>query len=164
MELNSIKLRYSESLIREAVRSYWIKHVGLGFPVATLLLSLILVFQIIEGDRTWVIGVLGSVVFMAFVIMVASYYVHLHRSLKRFKMMKSPDATLELDAEKFRVKSDMGSSEFQWALISQVWRLEKVWLLFFSAGEFMTLPIEGMSAESKSFIISKLEANGAKII
>jgi len=95
--------------------------------------------------------------------MAAVYIVNLRRSLKRLRRMKVPEATLELGEERFRVTSDIGSSEIEWSLISQVWRFEKVWLLFFSAGEFMTIPIAEFTPESKEFIVSKAEANGAKI-
>jgi hypothetical protein len=78
--------------------------------------------------------------------------------------MKIPEATLELGVERFYVKSDVGASEIEWSLISQVWRFEKAWLIFFPAGEFMTLPINDIPLESRSFIISKAESNGAKII
>lgn len=161
--MDDVKLKYSEPFLREAIRLYWWKKVGPVFPVVTLLLTLFMVYRIIYGDRTWIIGVLGTIIFMGITVMVALYYVHLARSLKRLRRMKIPEATLELGEERFSIKSDMGSSEIEWSLISQVWRFDKVWLLFFSAGEFMTLPIEGMSQESKSFIVSKAEANGAKI-
>ena len=77
--------------------------------------------------------------------------------------MKIPEATLELGEERFSVKSDVGYSEIEWSLISHIWRFDKVWLIFFSAGEFMTLPIAEFTQESKLFIISKAKAKGAKI-
>ena len=77
--------------------------------------------------------------------------------------MKTPEATLELGYDRFRITSDVGSSEIEWSLITQVWCFKNVWLLFFSAGEFMTLPVTDISPESKSFIAKKAKANGAKI-
>jgi len=162
--LDIIKLRYSESFIREAMRSYWVKQIGLVFPSVTLLLTVFLVYRVFNGDRTWMIGVLGSVIVLGLAMMVASYYVHLHRSLQRLKRMKTPEATLELGAERFCVKSGASLSDIEWSLISEIWRFEKVWFLFFSASEFMTLPTAGMPAEAKSFIISKAKGIGAKIV
>jgi len=161
--METIKLKYSEPFIREAIRSYWWKQVGPIFPIVSLLLTVFLIYQIANGDRSWVVGAIGTVLFLAFVTMAAVYIVNLRRSLKRLRRMKVPEATLELGEERFRVTSDIGSSEIEWSLISQVWRFEKVWLLFFSAGEFMTIPIAEFTPESKEFIVSKAEANGAKI-
>ena len=158
-----IKLKYSEPFIREAIRAYWWKQIGLVFPVVTVLLTAFLVYRLANGDRSWVAGTLGSVITLGIVTMVASYYVHLRRSLKRLRRMKSPEATLELGDERFRVASDIGTSELEWSLINQVWCFKNVWLLFFSAGEFMTLPVTEISPESKSFILEKAKANGAKI-
>ena len=162
--MDEIKLTYSEPLIREAIRLYWWKKIGFIFPVVLFLLIVLMVYHIALGDRTWIVGVLGVTIFMGICIMVATYYVHLHHSLKRLKKMKTPKATIKLGEELFCVKSDIGSSEIAWSLITQLWRFEKVWLLFFSEGEFMTLPIEEMPEKSKSFIVSKIKTNGAKIV
>lgn len=161
--MDVIKLKYSEPFIREAIRSYWWKQVGPVFPVITALLTAFLAYQVLNGDRSWLVGMLASVIILAFSIMVASYYVHLQRSLKRLRRMKTSEATLELGEERFRVTSDVGSSEIEWTLITEVWRFKGVWLLFFSAGEFMTLPVADISPEHKSFIVEKVKANGAKI-
>ena len=161
--MDAIKLRYSEDFICEAIRSYWWKQIGPIFPVVTLLLALFLGYRIINGDRTWLEGMLGTVIVLGLAVMMASYYVHLRRALQRLERMKKPEATLELGDDQFRISSDVGSSEIKWSLISHVWCFDNVWLLFFSAGEFMTLPIKGMSPEAKSFIISKAKANGAKV-
>ena len=161
--MDVIKLEYSEPLIREAIRSYWWKRIGLVFPASTLLLGAFLVYRLANGDRSWIAGALGSVILLGLVTMVATYYVHLRRSLKRIRRMKTPEATLELGDDRFRVTSDVGSSEIEWSLIEQIWCFQNVWLLFFSAGEFMTLPVAQISSESKSFIVEKAKAKGAKI-
>ncbi|MCP4702708.1 MAG: YcxB family protein [Gammaproteobacteria bacterium] len=162
--MKPIKLRYSESLIREAVRSYWWKQVGPAFLITEILLAAGLVYLIVIGNRTWFIGMLGTVLILGFVTITASYIVQLRRSLKRLQQMKAPEATLELGEERFRVTTNIGSSEIDWSLISQIWRFDKVWFLCFSPNEFMTLPIAELTQEAKSFIISKAEANGAKIL
>ena len=95
--------------------------------------------------------------------MAASYFVHLRRSLSRLRRMKTPEATLMLGDDRFKITSDVGSSEIKWNLITKIWRFEYVWLIFFSGNEFMTLPIEGISEQSKAFIMQKAKENGAKI-
>ena len=161
--VKTIKLEYSEVFIRDAIRHYWWKQIGPVFPLVTLSLTVFLVYRLIDGDRTWLIGALGAVIILGLATMIAIYVVHLRRALQRLERMKKPEATLELGEDQFRISSDVGSSEIKWSLISHLWCFDNVWLLFFSAGEFMTLPINDMSAESKSFLISKAKANGAKI-
>lgn len=158
-----IRLHYSERLIRDAVRAYWWKQIGPKFVIATVLMSIYLVYRLVSGDRGWIVGVVGAVLVLAFGIMAATYFVHLRRSLSRLRRMKVPEGTLEIAEERFKVTSDVGASEIEWSLISGIWRFKKVWLLFFSAGEFMTLPIADISPDSRSFILKKAEAYGAKI-
>ncbi|QPJ61537.1 MAG: YcxB family protein [Candidatus Nitronauta litoralis] len=161
--MDVIKLKYSEPFIREAIRTYWWKQIGPVFPVITVLLAGYLIYILTNGDRSWVAGALGAVVILGIGIMVIGYFVHLHRALQRFRRMKTPEATLELGNEHFRVTSDSGSSEIKWSQIDQVWCFKNAWLLSFSAGEFMSLPVTDISPESKSFIAAKAKAGGAKI-
>ncbi|MBI3546090.1 MAG: YcxB family protein [Gammaproteobacteria bacterium] len=162
-EMESVTLKYSESFIKRAVRSYWWKTIGPIFPVVTSLLAAFVIYQVIDGDRSWFVGVLGATVIIAIAVMAASYFVHLSRSLSRLRRMKDPVAILELEEKKFRVVSDVGASEMQWSLIKEIWRFEHAWLLLFSGGEFMTLPTEGLSEQSREFITERAKANGAKI-
>jgi hypothetical protein len=161
--METVTLTYSEKFIKEAVRSYWWKTVGPLFPLVSLLLAAFVVYRAINGDRSWFIGVLGAVVIIGVVMMIASYFVHLNRSLARLRRMKTPEATLELGKERFRVVSDVGASEIQWSLIKQLWRFKHAWLLLFSGSEFMTLPIDGLSEQIKEFITERAKENGVKI-
>jgi hypothetical protein len=162
-QMEPVTLKYSEQFIKEAVRSYWWRTIGPLFPAVSLLLAAIVIYRTINGDWSWFIGVLGAVVIIGAAVMIASYFVHLNRSLARLRRMTTPEATLELGEERFRVISDVGASEIQWSLIKQVWRFEHAWILLFSGNEFMTLPIDGVSKQSKEFITERAKANGAKI-
>ena len=164
VRMETIKLEYSKPLIMRAIKAYWWRQVGPLFLMATIFMAGFLIYRVVQGDRSWLIGLIGTVVFMAVTIMVASYLVHLKRSLSKLELMGKPEATLELEDDRFRVSSGSGSSEIEWSLIKQVWCFDEVWLLFFSAGEFMTLPIKNVSAESKELIISKLKMVGAKVV
>jgi len=42
--------------------------------------------------------------------------------------------------------------------------LERVWIIYFSENETMTLPISNINAESKAFILSKVKKNKGKIV
>ncbi len=162
-EMEPIILTYSEPFVKEAVRSYWLKTVGYLFPVVSLLLATFVIYRVINGDRSWFIGVIGAVVVIGCGIMVASYFVQLNISLARLRRMKIPKATLELGEEQFKVVSDAGATEIKWSLIKQIWCFEHTWLLLFSGHEFITLPTDGLSEQSKEFITERAKANRAKI-
>ncbi len=157
------KLQYSESLIRKGVFAYWQRQIGVIFPLVTLLLSAYFGYLLVAGNRSWLVGVLGTVILLALVTMAASYFVHLGRSLTRLRRMKIPEAILELGVDKFKVTSDVGSSEIQWTLIQKLWRFDDIWLLFFSGGEFMSIPVSDLPADAKMFMEARLADNGAEI-
>jgi hypothetical protein len=162
-KMETVTLKYSEQFIKDAIRSYWWKNIGPIFPSVSLLLAAFVIYRALGGDRSWVIGVIGAIVVIAFLVMAASYFVHLKRSLSRLRRMKIPEATLELGEERFRIASDVGTSEIQWSLIKQIWCFKHAWLLLFTGSEFMTLPTDGLSDEAKSYIAERAKANGAKI-
>lgn len=161
--MESYKLKYSEALIREGILAYWRKQIGITFPLVAMLLGAYFGYLVVAGNRSWWVGVLGTVVVLAFATMAASYFVHLGRSLKRLRRMKSPEAVLELGEERFKVTSDIGSSEIQWSLVRKLWRFENIWILFFSGDEFMLIPAAELPLEVRSFIEAKLVANDAEI-
>lgn len=161
--MEPVTLKYSEMFIKNAVRAYWWKNIGPIFPSVSLLLAALVVYRVLDGDRSWFVGVIGAVVIIGFAVMVSSYFVHLGRSLSRLRRMKTPEATLELSEDRFKLVSDIGASEIQWSLIKKIWCFEHVWLLLFTGSEFLTLPIDGLSEETKTFIVERAKANGAKV-
>lgn len=161
--MTHLKLRYSEALVRRAIRAYWARHVGLFFPAVALALTAYVAYRFTTGDRSWVVGAMATTVVLSFVMMAATYIVHLRRSLERLRRMGAPEATLELGEERFRITSGSGASEIEWSLIRQVWRSEDVWILFFSASEFMLLPTAQLPADAREFILTKARSAGAKI-
>lgn len=159
-----MKLNYTEAHVRSAIRAYWKKQIGPVFPVVTFLMFAFLVHLWLDGERGWIVGALGLSVGLAVSVMVSSYFIQVNRALRRLRRMKTPVAALELGEERFKITSDIGASEVDWSLVKKVWRFEECWLLFFSAGEFMTLPIADIPLEARAFIESRVKAYGGKIV
>jgi hypothetical protein len=158
-----LNLNSSEALVRRAIRAYWIRQVGPVFPAVAIVLTGYVVYRFAIGDRSWVVGVMATTVLLSFLLMAATYVVHLRRSLERLRRMGAPEATLELGEDRFRISSGSGSSEIEWSLIRQVWRFEGVWILFFSASEFMLLPTTALPSEARELILAKAKGAGARI-
>jgi hypothetical protein len=117
--METIKLKYSEAFIKRAVKSYWWKQISPLFLGVTVTMFIFLVYLLLNGDRSWLVGLLAGVVSLAIAVITASYFVHLTRALGRLRRMKAPEATLELTENRFRVASDVGESEFEWSIISK---------------------------------------------
>ncbi len=112
----------------------------------------------------WFVGAMGAVVIIGILTVSTSYIVQLKRALQRLKRMKTPEATLELSEDYFKVTSDIGSSEFRWSLISKLLCLESAWVIYFSENETMTLPIANIDEISRAYILSKISGNKGKIV
>ncbi len=154
--MEPITLTYSKALIKKAVRSYLWRQLGLSFLLMLIVLTGFTVFLLARGDRSWIVGVLGAVVFLSVAVISSAYIIILRRFFFRLQSMGKWEATLELMDNSFRVSSGAGNAEVKWTLIRKVWRFHEVWILFFSADEIMTLPVKNLSKENQKFILSRL--------
>lgn len=161
--MDTIKLYYSEKMVREAVKLYWYRQTGIAFPVSTLLLATYVSYLFISGNHSWYVGVLGTIALIAIILIPSFYFIHLNRSLNHLKEMKEPEAYLELTDKRLIMYSDLGRSEIVWATIKKVWCFNNILLLVFPAGEFVSLPLGNMPDEAKDYLISKAKENGADI-
>jgi hypothetical protein len=156
-------LRYTERLVVQAVRLFWRKTIGFGLPVAVALMIAFLTWRIIDGDRSWVVGVTAAVVLLGVLMPLAVYVVHYRNSIGKFREMIQPVAELIADEDAITLSSDRGSSSLKWELVKEVWRFESLWLLLFSRAQFVTLPLEDLPGSMQTFILERVKASGGKI-
>ena len=145
------------------MRSFWKQKVGFVLPLITVMMIVMLVNWVIAGYRDWLVGALGMVIIIAIATMIFVYAVHLNRSLERFRRMEQPTATLELMDDFFKISTENSLVEIQWSQVTTLWCFENAWLMFFSASEFLTLPLAEMSEQEKSFIVEKVKGQGVEI-
>jgi len=162
--MNTFELHYSETLIRKAVWAFWRRTMGWRFFVAVALLLVALVYLVASGDRSWLVGVFASVLGLAGAFAVALYVVHYRGSITRLRRMRSPQGTFEVGDDRFRVASDLGSSELSWSAVTEVWRFPEFWLLFLSRAQFITLPLADLDSEARELILSRVKSHGAKVV
>ncbi len=156
-------LRYTERLVGRAVHLYWRKTVGFGLPVAGALMIAFLTWRLIDGDRSWVVGLIAAVVLLGVLMPVAVYVVHYRNSMGKFREMAQPVAELVADQDAITITSDRGTSSLKWELVKEVWRFETLWLLLFSKSQFVTLPLEDLPGSMQAFILERIKASGGKI-
>lgn len=156
-------LRYTEQLVAQAVRLYWRRSVGSGLLVAVALMIAFLAWRIIDGDRSWVVGLFAGVVLLGLLVPVAVYVVHYRNSMGMFREMSQPIAELVVDRDAITIISDRGSSTVKWALIKEVWRFDAMWLLLFSKAQFVTLPLADIPATMQEFIVERVKESGGTV-
>ena len=162
-EMKIFKLHYSEPLIRSAIWAFWRRVTGLRFFVAIALVLGSFIYSVSSGDRSWWVGVSASIVCLALTFAIALYVVHYRGAITRFRRMQSPEAAFEAGDDRFRLTSDVGSSELSWNTITEVWQFPAFWLLFFSRAQFVTLPLADLDRDAREFILSRAKSHGAKV-
>ena len=156
-------LNYTERLVEKAVRLFWLRTVGYGELVAVVVMTAVLAWRLIEGDRSWFVGVLATLVFLSIAIPLAIYFGHYRNSLGEFREMKQPIAEFVVDEDAFTLSSDLGATTLKWCAVTEVWRFESLWLLLFSKSQFVTIPLDGLPESMREFVLEKVRASGGKI-
>ena len=156
-------LKYDERLVNRAVRCYWRRSLGLSVFIGIPLICILLAIQIASGDRSWYMGVLAGAAILGVGMPILVYWVHYRNSMAKFRDMTQPIATLVADEESFTLASDHGSSTLKWEAIKEIWGFQGFWLLLFSKAHFATIPLEGLSAEMRAYILEKVKRGGGRV-
>ena len=146
-------LNYTERLVEKAVRLFWLRTVGYGELVAVVVMTTVLAWRLMEGDRSWFVGVLATLVFLSIAIPLAIYFGHYRNSLGKFREMKLPIAEFVVDEDALTLSSDLGATTLKWAAVTEVWRFETLWLLLFSKSQFVTIPLDGLPESMREFVL-----------
>ena len=156
-------LTYTEPVVARAVTLYWRRSMGIRLAVAVLITIAALLWFVTNGDRTWVVGLLGAVVALGVLFPVLVYFVHYRNSMGKFREMENPVADFIVDDDAFTLTSDRGTTTLKWNAIREVWRYDFLWLLLFSRAQFVTVPLDGLSDQMRVFILERIKAAGGKI-
>jgi hypothetical protein len=155
-------LTYTEPLVARAVILYWRRSIGIGLVVAVLVTIAALLWLVTNGDRTWMVGLLGAVVALGISFPALVYVVHYRNSMGKFREMGNPVAEFIVDDDAFTLASDRGTTTLKWTAIREVWRFESLWLLLFSRAQFVTVPLDGVSEQMRAFVLERIKASGGK--
>ena len=153
-----VTLHFSEALIRRAVKAFWWRTTGWSYFVAVVLVLGSFCYALWTGDRSWWVGVSGTILGVAVIMAGALFFIHYRGSLTRFRRMRNPQATFDLGEERFRVCSDVGTAEMTWSTITDIWRFPDFWLLFLSPAQFITLPTADLDPAAREFILRKVKS------
>jgi len=156
-------LNYTEPLVEKAVRLFWLRTVGYGELVAVVVMIAVLAWRLIEGDRSWFVGVLATFVFLSIAIPIGIYFGHYRHSVSKFRELKKPVAEFLVDDDVLTLSSDLGTTTLKWTAVTEVWRFESMWLLLFSKAQFVTIPLDGLPEPMREFVLERVKASGGKI-
>jgi hypothetical protein len=154
---HEITVDYSDTLLRIAVRHYWLHWIKpSGFLLSGFLAVSVIVLLII-GDRSWMLGLAVGLFAIWTGVIIFSYFRLLNMSLDKFRRMEKPEAIFLFDEKGISVCADSGKTELAWKFFSDVLQYPDVWLLVVGGGSYITLPTAKLDNEIKIFILNQIK-------
>lgn len=154
----AVELRYTEPMLRRAVRVYvwrrllrrgWLWLAAAGLSLASLALGW-------WTGPSFAVGLASaSLVFLA-AFVTAVWRAHFANTVGRFRAMDPPTARFTFGTTTMTVASKLGASTLPWSSIVAVWEIEGAWMLFLAPNQFMTLPTAGLSPEVQASLRTRL--------
>jgi YcxB-like protein len=157
-----VTLHYTEPLVRHAVWRFCWRKVGWIYPIALLVMIVSLGIIIGQGDRSWIIGVHGTILLLAMLVPVLLYRTQRSAALARYRALAGGPASFAATDEMITIRSAGGMAEFPWRTITGIWQYDDCWLLLMG-GHFITFPLVGVSSEARAFLAERVLANGGKV-
>jgi hypothetical protein len=155
-------IQFSEEHIKYACRKFFARFVGIGFPVACLLVAAVAVFRMISGKTDLLAGIFLTVAVVGVVFVGTAYFQRRAHALSHFHQT-GETVSYELSEEFFKAKSGLGSTEVKWESFKAIWTFPKVWLLMFDRANYLTLPADQISNDIKEFLKRKIISVGGKV-
>lgn len=155
-------IRYDEAVMRSAVDTFMWRRLKSGIgalgAAAVLVTVAALVLLLLQGDRSWVVGVIGAALAL-FVSVFAAIWRWRHAEMRaKLDAIPSRQATVTLNDDSLTISSEAGSASLPFVTFTEVWKLERSWLLFLAPNNFVTLPTDGIATEVLQALEARLPA------
>ena len=129
--------------------------------LAFVAVSLIVAPQ--AGERTWWVGVMGTILCLGVLIPAASFLAHTRAALSRFMQLEDGKATIELGNGRLMVASKLGSLELPLTRVTMVWCYPEFWVLLQGRAILMTIPTGALQEPMKQAWLENLRAAGTRV-
>ncbi len=151
----TFKVTYTEEMLRDAVRTFVWKRIFTSQKAVWAIEVALLPWLFWYGDRGWLTGAVGIVILLL-PLMVASIWIAHHRNtIGTYRRMPTPQAEFTFYDKEFEVMSALGSAKIPWSTITEIWERPSYWMIFTAPNQFMTLPVQTLSATDRDFLRSK---------
>lgn len=159
----TVELHYSEALLRKVVHRWWIRAVGPWLGIGLAAFGTPLVFGLAHGDRSWIVGALGTVVLLLMFFARQIRSAHLQNTLKRLQLLQDGKVSLRVSHNGLAFESSAGSMLTRWQDLEEV-RVERdYWLLLRAPNDFSTLPLAIVGPTLQDYLLGRFRAAGARI-
>lgn len=159
MQTRTVKVTYTEALVRDAVKTFVWRRVVLGMKAlwaAEIVLIALLIWLPRTGQDSWLTGVVSVVALLPPALVAAAWYAHHRNTVGKFRKMSTPQGEFTLLDDALEVASELGSSKIPWSGITEIWEKPAYWMIFIGPSQFMTLPTATVSSSDLAFIRTKV--------
>jgi hypothetical protein len=155
------RLRYSEPMLRKAVRTF-VWRASILRRWWQWLIAILLGAYVLGPGWDARFPVLNSV-FLAGVLALpllslVVWRAHFVNTVGIFRRMNPPEADFTFREQDMTVVSSLGTVTLPWSRFVDVWELPGFWMMFAAANQFVTLPTGQLSEETLHFLRSRLPA------
>lgn len=158
---HSFEVLYTESLLREAVRTYVLRRFVVEQRRLWLLSGLMVVmafYFLWKGQPPWSVALAASGALMAPAFTALGWWVHLSNTLDAFRRMPAPRASIGLRDDAMELSSDAGKGELPWSSLTEIWERPGYWMFFTGRNRFNVLPMTNVPEEARAWFRSRNRA------
>ena len=130
--MHSVILKFTEREALNSVNRLWKRTLGLSFAIAYGLMAVSMIWLIRSGDRSWLLGVVASVIVLAGIFITSSYLYHRRDAIRKFQQLDNGEILFSFDNASFTLETQGSKSESNWSQIQKVWKYQDAWFLFFA--------------------------------
>ena len=159
-----ITVEYTEAIIRNAAKRFLVRF-AVRDTIIGILFALFSLGAYLGTDVDWrLCAVLGGVGIGFVILMISLGFFYIRSSAAKFRAMRDPKVRWRFTHVTLGTRSELGSTEISWRMISDVWCFPEVWLVFFGKQGYgySTLPTAGLNIELKEFILAKVGTHSGK--
>jgi hypothetical protein len=161
--LFEVTTHYSEAMIRSAARRFLLRYARRDVTIATVAILMALgLWLILDFDWRMPTGLLAISLALLLTVLVTEFR-YTQQSLAKFKAMNDTTASWRFTQEFIAAKTELGSSEFRWQVVSQIWRYSDMWLLLYGRAGYSVLPVASLDENARAFIIAQVQAQGGTV-
>ncbi len=143
------RLRYSEAMVRRAVRVFVWRRLR-----RMLWIEVVLVAAVLLGWRAWPL-IAGTALTLSALLLLTVLLVwraHWRHSVGVFRAMDPPEADFSFDEQGLSARSSEGAVTLPWRKFAEAWEQPGFWMLLIGTNAFITLPLDGLPAEAEAFV------------
>jgi hypothetical protein len=156
MARHKFEVRYSEDIVRSAVRRYYgdlmRRELTWRFRFAVALVAGAFGYGLFHHQPRWLEGLTGAILVLVPTLLFAGYIAHLRQGIAKLHAMPLPMATFVVTDDTLEVSSGGARRTIPWSHFAAVLESPNCLVLRLKRGSSLTVPTDGVDGAITNFI------------